>query len=222
MFYVHPYLGKWSNLTNIFQMGWNHPLVMIMIEIYSLLDAVWQKGAQVPKNWCFSIVFVQHTGIMGGATFFCQKPIHHINMYSVYVDITSTYLSSHTLIYIYMISVDDFLMNLVLLSTLLQKKTQRNEYTSTIFSKKICLDIGDKLIPPLIGNPYSGYIHPYGIGLMTPQQPEVDSTHAVSYFVATLVAMAFVVLAPQGSQNHHSWESWRKFLQIRCFFLETT
>ena len=24
MFYVHPYLGKWSNLTNIFQMGWNH------------------------------------------------------------------------------------------------------------------------------------------------------------------------------------------------------
>ena len=22
--YVHPYLGKWSNLTSIFQMGWNH------------------------------------------------------------------------------------------------------------------------------------------------------------------------------------------------------
>ena len=22
----HPYLGKWSNLTNIFQMGWNHQL----------------------------------------------------------------------------------------------------------------------------------------------------------------------------------------------------
>ena len=27
IFYVHPYLGKWSNLTNIFQMGWNHQLV---------------------------------------------------------------------------------------------------------------------------------------------------------------------------------------------------
>ncbi len=26
--YVHPYLGKWSNLTNIFQLGWNHQLVM--------------------------------------------------------------------------------------------------------------------------------------------------------------------------------------------------
>ena len=24
IFYVHLYLGKWSNLTNIFQMGWNH------------------------------------------------------------------------------------------------------------------------------------------------------------------------------------------------------
>jgi len=25
-FYFHPYLEKWSNLTNIFQMGWNHQL----------------------------------------------------------------------------------------------------------------------------------------------------------------------------------------------------
>ena len=25
-FYFHPYLGKWFNLTNIFQMGWNHEL----------------------------------------------------------------------------------------------------------------------------------------------------------------------------------------------------
>ena len=24
IFYFHPYLGKISNLTNIFQMGWNH------------------------------------------------------------------------------------------------------------------------------------------------------------------------------------------------------
>ena len=28
IFYVYPYLGKISNLTNIFQMGWNHHLVM--------------------------------------------------------------------------------------------------------------------------------------------------------------------------------------------------
>ena len=26
IFFFHPYLGKWSYLTNIFQMGWNHQL----------------------------------------------------------------------------------------------------------------------------------------------------------------------------------------------------
>ena len=29
LFNVHPYLGKWSNLANIFQMGWNHQLVVL-------------------------------------------------------------------------------------------------------------------------------------------------------------------------------------------------
>ena len=29
MFYFHPYLGRWSNLTNIFQVGWKHQLVFI-------------------------------------------------------------------------------------------------------------------------------------------------------------------------------------------------
>ena len=28
IFYFHPYLGKIPILTNIFQMGWNHQLVM--------------------------------------------------------------------------------------------------------------------------------------------------------------------------------------------------
>ncbi len=32
-FYVHPYLGKWSNLTNIFQMGWNHQQFPLLIHI---------------------------------------------------------------------------------------------------------------------------------------------------------------------------------------------
>ena len=27
MLYFHPFLGRWSNLTNIFQLGWNHQLV---------------------------------------------------------------------------------------------------------------------------------------------------------------------------------------------------
>ena len=42
-FNVHPYLGKWSNLTNIFQMGWNRQLVILsksrwMFDFY----AIWQ------------------------------------------------------------------------------------------------------------------------------------------------------------------------------------
>lgn len=59
---------------------------------------------------------------------------------------------------------------------------------------------------------------------MTPQPPEVDSTHAVSYFVATLVAMAFVVLEPQGCPKTPpvGRVGWN-FLQIRVvFFWETT
>ena len=30
IFYFHPYLGKTSNLTNIFQMGWNHQPVIYL------------------------------------------------------------------------------------------------------------------------------------------------------------------------------------------------
>ena len=38
IFYFHPYLGRWSNLTNIFQPGWNHQLEYIF---HSLLGIVW-------------------------------------------------------------------------------------------------------------------------------------------------------------------------------------
>ena len=31
IFYFYPYLGRWSNLTNIFQMGWNHHLVIVVV-----------------------------------------------------------------------------------------------------------------------------------------------------------------------------------------------
>ena len=31
IFYVHPYLGKISNLTDIFQMGWNHQPVHLLV-----------------------------------------------------------------------------------------------------------------------------------------------------------------------------------------------
>ena len=35
-FYFQPYLGKWSNLTNIFQMGWNHQLVNMLVSGFFL------------------------------------------------------------------------------------------------------------------------------------------------------------------------------------------
>ena len=36
VFYFHPYLGRWSILTHIFQMGWNHQLVWCWWENFNL------------------------------------------------------------------------------------------------------------------------------------------------------------------------------------------
>ena len=35
--YFHPYLGEWSNLTNIFQMGWNHQLDLFEGDLLEML-----------------------------------------------------------------------------------------------------------------------------------------------------------------------------------------
>ena len=43
IFYFHPYLGKWSNLTNIFQMGWNHQSV---ISFAFFLNAEFRGGSK--------------------------------------------------------------------------------------------------------------------------------------------------------------------------------
>ena len=54
-FYFHPYLGQWSNLTNIFQMGWNHRPVFVdeklcssSLEIPLLLQG--QASEKQPKK----------------------------------------------------------------------------------------------------------------------------------------------------------------------------
>ena len=39
IFYVYPYLGKWSNLTSVLQMGWNHQL-LLMEEILHHLGCI--------------------------------------------------------------------------------------------------------------------------------------------------------------------------------------
>ena len=36
--FFHPYLEKWSNLTNIFQMGWNHQLAEYLIGPIRIFD----------------------------------------------------------------------------------------------------------------------------------------------------------------------------------------
>ena len=45
--YFHPYLGKWSNLTNIFQMGWNYQLGWICCKIG------WDLGVDF-ERWDFA------------------------------------------------------------------------------------------------------------------------------------------------------------------------
>ena len=37
IFCFHPYLGKWSNLTNIFQRGWNHQLDNSCMNLYEIM-----------------------------------------------------------------------------------------------------------------------------------------------------------------------------------------
>ena len=45
----HPYLGKWSNLTNIFQMGWNH-LVVIKLKDGMMLWSCGRPHSRAPHS----------------------------------------------------------------------------------------------------------------------------------------------------------------------------
>ena len=45
-FFSHPYLGKIHNLTNIFQMGWNHQLIFL-----------WRRYQSQLIHWLFSRIF---------------------------------------------------------------------------------------------------------------------------------------------------------------------
>ena len=53
-FYVHPYLGKWSNLTTltpIFQTGWNHrPVYFVVFESHTLPTGLSFSGYLVDDN----------------------------------------------------------------------------------------------------------------------------------------------------------------------------
>ena len=57
--YFQPYLGKWSNLTNIFQLGWNHQLVVIYITLKVVelikLKLAWSRWWQTQGFLEFSL-----------------------------------------------------------------------------------------------------------------------------------------------------------------------
>ena len=54
IFYFHPYLGKWSNLTNIFQMGWNRQLVTVWETIGMKTCRSWINPLQISlESPCF-------------------------------------------------------------------------------------------------------------------------------------------------------------------------
>ena len=54
IFYFHPYLGKWSNFTNMFQMGWNHQPATV----WAFLVVLWE--VLVDKIWATNRSF-QHS-----------------------------------------------------------------------------------------------------------------------------------------------------------------
>ena len=45
LFYFQPYLGRWSNLTNMFQTGWNHQPDVAVNQLYAswMTTILWQK-----------------------------------------------------------------------------------------------------------------------------------------------------------------------------------
>ena len=45
---IHPYLGKWSNLTNMFQMGWKHQLGWLRRKRF--LESLKLSKAMLPRN----------------------------------------------------------------------------------------------------------------------------------------------------------------------------
>ena len=62
IFYFEPYLGRWSNLTNSFQMGWNHqpdsqsdtPQEMV-VSIFQSLKTLKSQTVALPLSWLIGV-----------------------------------------------------------------------------------------------------------------------------------------------------------------------
>ena len=60
IFYFHPYLGKISNLTNIFQRGWNHQLENLKIDL--LLDPKRESQYSFPSTIFQGLYWIFRSG----------------------------------------------------------------------------------------------------------------------------------------------------------------
>ena len=65
IFYFHPYLGKWSNLTNIFQLGWNHQLDML--KAMALSHSFVHARCEYQSVWYYGIIVTAILGILNGS-----------------------------------------------------------------------------------------------------------------------------------------------------------
>ena len=84
-FYFHPYLGKISNLTNIFQMGWNHQLGMDnrFESLPNLPQFFWERPCYIGcffktrileiGRWCWCSTMSTH----------CESPLSRIYQHSI-------------------------------------------------------------------------------------------------------------------------------------------
>ena len=87
IFYFHPYLGGWSNLTNIFEMGWNHQLV---IDWLTCLVIPPQKNTSWPTN--SSVFWGCCTGSRGCWHYSCGEAFRELKRGGFLREITGTLL----------------------------------------------------------------------------------------------------------------------------------
>ena len=95
IFYFHPYLGKWSNLTNIFQVGWNHqPVLLDYMGVWQSRRCIDQIRQVLSAAFAWSCLSSQTPD----ATFYHQR-VQCLHMFCRWGDpVWSTEFSMHWLL----------------------------------------------------------------------------------------------------------------------------
>ena len=122
-FFFHPYLGKWSNLTNIFGMGWNHQPVLLTEETKSpglfFFASGWSKCYRL--SWPPELV-----GSVGMAlwhSLFVLYPLDGIMFYYMSVDFCSINVDINKLVHLFCVGLTSDTQPRCLVATF-RKKTQ--------------------------------------------------------------------------------------------------